>query len=49
MKKFVSILLALFIVSAQFSLFADAEYVPSGFKETQEKYANLISVAIEKS
>lgn len=49
MKKFVSILLALLIIGTQFSVFADAEYVPSGFKETQEKYADLISVAIEKS
>jgi len=49
MKKTISVLLALMIMCAQFFVSADAEYLSQGLKETQKKYADLISTAIEKS
>ena len=49
MKKTISILLALLIMSTQLLVSANTEYIPKGLNATQEQYAELISTAIEKS
>ena len=49
MKKTISMLLALLIMSTQLLVSADTEYIPTGLKATQEQYDDLISTAIEKS
>lgn len=49
MKKRISVLLAFLIMVTQLLVYAEGEYVPNGLKATQEQYAEVISVAIEKS
>lgn len=49
MKRVVSILLALLLMSAQISALADSEAIQQGLKGSQEQYADIIAEAIEKS
>lgn len=49
MKKTITLLLALMLMLPVLPAFADTEHLPSGIATTQDKYADLISEAIEKS